>query len=117
MNLHHPIFFAIPFIIAAEAGAGSDSVGLTIANYAVATGMLGYFIRKEGQDRQERKDERAEAQKKHDENIRALQEVRDAMKETINLVIVAMGGIKNMDVNFTALAEQLKTNGDSHHRK
>ena len=115
MNLHHPTFFAIPFFIAAEAGA--DSVGLTVANYCVATGMLVYFIRKEGQDRQERKDERDAQQKKHDDNIRALQEVRDAMKDTINLVVIGLGAMKNMDADFATLAARVKENGESPHQR
>ncbi len=115
MNLHHPFAYAIPFVVAAEAGIQSDSWILTLANYSVATAMLAYFIRKEGQDRKERLDERAEQQKKHDENIHALYEVRDALRDTINLVIVGMGAMKKMDSDFSALAERLKTNGD--HRK
>ncbi len=112
MNFHHPLAYSIPFIIAAEAGASSDSWLLTAANYTVATAMLAWFMRKESQDRQERREERIESQKKHDENIEALREVRDAMRDTINLVTVGMGGMRNMDAGFTALAERLRTNGE-----
>ncbi len=116
MNLHHPLAYAIPFIVAAEAGIVSDSWGLTIANYGVATGMLAWFMWKERQDRQERRDERIDAQKKHDENIKALQEVRDAMRETINLVIVGMSGMKKMDSDYTTLAQSLRDNGEGHRK-
>lgn len=117
MILHHPITVAFPFaIFFAEVTTGGSSGPFSWSQALLVYGPLGlwvlWFIVRDRLDRDERKLEKADMERRHQENLKANGEVRDALRDTINLVIVGMGGMKNMDGNYTALAERLKTNGE-----
>lgn len=97
-----------PFLLAAEAAnAASDSWALTIANYGVATTMLGWFMWKEKLDRDERKQEKIDMERRHAENLEQQKKVEDAFKTCITSITIAMEGMKSMDRTYADLASKL----------
>ncbi len=115
--MHHPVTTAFPFTVIfaqliAEVTSGPFSWSQTLVVYGPLGLWVFWFIIRDLKDREDRKLERLDMERRHQENLKANAEVRDALRDTINLVIVAIGGVKNMDSNFTALAERIKANGD-----
>lgn len=105
--LHNPLH-AVPFFIAAEVGAVTESWGLTLANYGVATTMLAWFMWRDKQDREDRKQEKVEQQKRHEENLVASRALQDALRTNTDSTIVGIAAMKTIDKGYLELLERMK---------
>lgn len=94
----------------AEAPA-ADSWSLTLANYGVAGIMLIWFMWRDKLDRDERKQNQADQERRHMENLAANKRIEDGFRTTTASLIVGMGGMKSLDQNYQDLLAKL--NGDS----
>ena len=103
------IRLAIPFLIAADAASVSnDSWAFTVANYGVATGMLTWFMWRDKLDRDERRQEKSDQQKRHEENLAASKKIEEAFRNQTNLLIVGLAAMKTIDAGYASLLEKIK---------
>lgn len=61
---------------------------------------VAWFVIRDKLDREERKQERLDLERRHQENLAAQRAVEQAFRINTNSIIVAMSGMKHMDVAF-----------------
>jgi len=106
---------AAPFLIAAEAAtvAAPESWALTLANYGVATTMLGWFMWKDKLDREDRKQEKIDQQRRHEENLAASKRIEDAFRTNTMSIIVGISAMKNIDSQYSELLRKIQDENNS----
>lgn len=99
---------ALPIVFIAEASTSSQAWVITLLNYGVAGVMLIYFMWKERLDREERKLERVDLERRHQENLSAQKAVENAFRTNTNSVIIGMSALKNLDSAYDDLMHRVR---------
>lgn len=107
MNAVHAIT-VFPIILAEVTSLPEHSWALTLANYGVATTMLGWFMWRDKLDRDERKAERADTERRHLENLAAMRKTEDAFRTHTDLLIVGLAAMKTIDIGYSSLLDKIK---------
>ncbi len=70
-----------------------------VAQGSLSLAVILWFMWRDGKEREAQ-------QKRHDANILALQEVRDALRSYMELTIIGMRAMKSIDAGYSDLMEQ-----------
>lgn len=107
---HHPITVAFPFpiVLSEVATATPFSWTQVLLVYGPLGLWVAWFIIRDKLDREERKQERLDQQKRHEENLLANKEMASAVREINNLMIVGFGAMKNIDKGYAELLEKVR---------
>lgn len=111
MNLHHPIVTAFPFplwLAQLDVAASAFSWQQTLLVYGPLGLWVTWFILRDRLDREERKMDRADTERRHQENLAAQRAVEQAFRTNTNSIITAMAATKHMDGAFSELLERIK---------
>lgn len=99
---------ALPLFMIAEASTSSESWTITLLNYGVAGGMLLWFMWKDKLDRDERKTEKVDQERRHQENLSAQRAVESAFRTNTNSVILGMSALKHLNGAFEDMLARVK---------
>jgi len=118
MILHHPVTVAAPIVIFLAEVA--STLPFSWEQALLVYGPLGlwvtWFIIRDMKDREERKQDRIDMERRHQENLAAQRAVENAFRTNTNSIIVGMAATKHMDGAFTELLERIKADNVSNGR-
>lgn len=99
---------AFPFpIIMAQGVAGAFSWSQTLLVYGPLGLWVAWFIIRDRLDREERKQDKVDMERRHQENLAAQRAVESAFRTNTNSIITAMAATKHMDGAFTELLQRI----------
>lgn len=111
--LHHPIAVAFPFpVIIAEVTAVPFSWTQTLLVYGPLGLWVAWFVIRDRLDREERKQDRIDHERRHNENIAAQKAVENAFRTNTNSIILAMTATKHMDATLTDLMKRVQEDNE-----
>lgn len=96
---------SIPFFVTAEIVATPDfgsGFYSALLNYGALGIWVAFMIYRDYRESNKQ-------DKRHEENLEAFKRIEDAYRTNTDLMIVGLGGVKNMDSQYTALLEKLKS--------
>ena len=110
MILHHPVTTAFPFlIIMAEVGTAAPFSWMQILLVYGPLGLwVGWFIIRDKLDREERKQERIDIAKRHQENLDAQNQMASSMRTLADLFVISVAAFKTMDKSYVELLEKTR---------
>lgn len=98
----------LPMFMIAEASTASESWTITLLNYGVAGGMLLWFMWKDKLDRDERKQEKTDQERRHQENLAAQRAVESAFRTNTNSIIIGMSALKHVNTAYEDMLARVK---------
>lgn len=96
-------------VMIAGASTASDSWAITLLNYGVAGSMLLWFMWKDKLDREDRRQEKTDQERRHQENLAAQKAVENAFRTNTNSVIVSMSALKHLDGAYTDMLARVQS--------
>lgn len=106
--LHDPITTAFPFSVVLAQATAAFSWEQTLLVYGPLGLWVAWFVIRDRQERQERQQERADLQKRHEENLAAMKKIEEAYRTHTDLLIVGLAAMKTIDLGYSGLLEKLK---------
>lgn len=98
----------LPIVMLAEASTASDSWAITLLNYGVAGSMLLWFMWKDKLDREDRKQEKTDQERRHQENLAAQKAVEIAFRTNTTSVLIGMAAMKHLNGAYDDLMARVK---------
>lgn len=103
----------LPIVMIAGASTASDSWAITLANYGVAGTMLLWFMWKDKLDREDRKQEKTDQERRHQENLAAQKAVENAFRTNTTSVVIGMSALKHLDGAYTDMLARVKADNSA----
>lgn len=102
----------LPLLLLAETANPGEPWWNLLINGGIATGVIGWFMWRDKQDREERKQAQADHERRHNDHIAQQKKIEDAFRTTTDSLIIAMSAMKTIDNGYADLLARMKaTNG------
>lgn len=98
----------IPFMILAQAQDPAVSWIHVLPQYGICGLWILWFIIRDKLDRDERKAEKVDLERRHQENLSAQRAVENAFRTNTNSVILGMSAMKHLNGAFEDMLERVK---------
>lgn len=111
---HHPITVAFPFpIVLAEVATVPFSWTQALLVYGPLGLWVAWFVIRDKLDRDERKQERIDLERRHQENLAASKAIEDAFRTNTNSIITGMAAMKHLDAAYAEILVRIKEDNGS----